>query len=306
MSGPYPGPGRETHQSSCPLTPGCDLSALSCPSRRHDHRTGLSMSAVTSSLKHASVYGFTQRDHSSSSPSSSSSSYSPLRRLQHLTTMVSQPDLVLPLREPESSWEWGTSKKKERGKVERNSWADCTSSRDYSGAHITSRGEESCASSSAGQKQPKVQTGSRDTPSANHIESVVPEKKTDGCFSGPPSPAFSLDSNSPFANGLLHFESSLFEDDDNDDEQGNTSPVDSMQDKHEGMGNALQSTPGDLGRNCKDVTPSSTKVVTRSQSSGQRRRYWDGSEDEWESDTDLLLFEDSLSRPSMASLTPTQ
>lgn len=38
---------------------------------------------------------------------------------------------------------------------------------------------------------------------------------TDGCTS-PPSPDFSLDSSSPFANGL-HFESILFEDEDEDE-----------------------------------------------------------------------------------------
>uniref|UniRef100_UPI0037E70687 uncharacterized protein n=1 Tax=Semicossyphus pulcher TaxID=241346 RepID=UPI0037E70687 len=292
MSGPYAGPGRETHQSSCPLTPGRDLSAHSSSSRRHDHRIGLTMSAAASSLKHASIYGFTQRDHSSSS--SSSSSYSPLRRLQHLTTMVSQPDLVLPVREPERSWEWGMNKK-ERGKEkQRDSWADCTSS-DYRGTHKISR-EESFGSASDGQKQPVVQTGSRDTPAANQSDPTVSEKKTEGCFSGPPSPAFSLDSNSPFANGFLHFESSLFEDDDNDGQA--VSPMGGLQDKHENTGNLLQSTPKELSTDSKDVTLSSAKVVTRSQSSGQRRRYWDGSDDEWESDTELLLLDDSLSRPS--------
>ncbi|XP_078121806.1 uncharacterized protein nsd1b isoform X2 [Sander vitreus] len=305
MSGPYSGPGRETHQSSCPLTSSRDLSAHSCPSRHHDRRVGLTMSAAASSLKHASVYGFTQRDHSSSS-SSSSSSYSPLRRLQHLTTMVSQPDLVLPVREPERSWEWGVNKK-ERGKGmerERDSFAaiaDCNSS-DYSGTGNTSR-EESFGGSSAGQKQPVVQTRSRDVPAANRSDPTVSEKKTEGCFSGPPSPAFSLDSNSPFANGFLHFESSLFEDDDNDAERDTVSPLGGgLQDKQERAGNDLQSTPGHLNSDCKDATLSSAKVVTRSQSSGQRRRYWDGSDDEWESDTELFLFGDSPSRHSMSSL----
>ncbi|KAF1378188.1 hypothetical protein PFLUV_G00187890 [Perca fluviatilis] len=302
MSGPYPGPGRETHQSSCPLTSSRDLSAHSCPSRHHDRRVGLTMSAAASSLKHASVYGFTQRDHSSSS-SSSSSSYSPLRRLQHLTTMVSQPDLVLPVREPERSWEWGVNKK-ERGKGmerERDSWADCNNS-DYSGTANTSR-EESFGGSSAGQKQPVVQTRSRDVPAANRSDPMVSEKKTEGCFSGPPSPAFSLDSNSPFANGFLHFESSLFEDDDNDAERDTVSPLGvGLQGKPERAGNDLQSTPGHLNSDCKDATLSSAKVVTRSQSSGQRRRYWDGSDDEWESDTELFLFGDSPPRHSMSSL----
>lgn len=300
MSGPYPGPGRETHQSSCPLTPGRDLSAHPCPSRRHDHRPGLTMSAAASSLKHASVYGFTQRDHTTSSSPTSSSTYSPLRRLQHLTTMVSQPDLVLPLREPERSWEWGTHKK-ERGKVARDSWADCTS-RDYSGSQMTSR-EESFGNSPATQKQPEVQPGSRDPPAASSRDSVASEKKAEGVLSGPPSPAFSLDSNSPFANGLLHFESSLFEDDDNDEEQRTASPTRGVQETHERPGGVLQSATTDSNLDSKGATVSSAKVVTRSQSSGQRRRYWDGSEDEWESDTELFLFEDSPSWHSAASFT---
>ncbi|XP_031724800.1 uncharacterized protein LOC116395231 [Anarrhichthys ocellatus] len=299
MSGPYPGPGRETHQSSCPLTPSRDLSSHSCASRHHDHRIGLTMSAAASSLKHASVYGFTQRDHSSSS-SSSPSTYSPLRRLQHLTTMVSQPDLVLPVREPERSWEWGGSKKGKGKGMERDSWADCTSG-DYSGTQNTSRGE-SFGVSAAGQKQPVVQTRSRDAPAANRGEPVVSEKKTEGCFSGPPSPAFSLDSNSPFANGFLHFESSLFEDDDNDEEPETVSPLgEGLQDKHENAGKVLQSTPGHSNTESKDGTVSSAKVVTRSQSSGQRRRYWDGSDDEWESDTELLLLGDCPPMHSLAS-----
>lgn len=203
--------------------------------------------------------------------------------------MVSQPDLVLPVREPERSWDWGM-KKKQRGK-EMESWADCTSS-DYSGTQNTNR-EESFGKY-AGQKQPVVQTRSKDAPAAN------PENKTEGCFSGPPSPAFSLDSNSPFANGFLHFESSLFEDDDNDEEREAVSPMGGSQDKHESAGNVLQSTPGDLNSDSK-ATLSSAKVVTRSQSSGQRRRYWDGSDDEWDSDTELFLLGDSYSRHSMAS-----
>ncbi|XP_010770333.1 microtubule-associated protein futsch-like isoform X7 [Notothenia coriiceps] len=282
MSGPHPGPGRETHQSGCPLTPGRDLAA----SRHHDHRIGLNMSA--SSLKHASMYGFTKTEHSSSS---SSSSYSPLRRLQHLTSMVSQPDLVLPVREPERSWEWGGNKK-ERGKeMETDSWADCTSG-DYSGSQNTSREESYCGSSS-GPKQPVVQSRSRDIPAAPDVS----EKKTEGLFSGPPSPAFSLDSNSPFANGFLHFESSLFEDD--DEEQDAVSPLDRGLDKHDRPENLIPSTPGNVNSDSKDATLSSAKVVTRSQSSGQRRRYWDGSDDEWESGSELLLLDDSPTRHSM-------
>ncbi|XP_037544178.1 uncharacterized protein LOC119420823, partial [Nematolebias whitei] len=239
------------------------------------------MSATTSSLKHSSVYRFTQTDHSSSS-----SSYSPLRRLQHLTTMVSQPNLVLPVRDPERSWEWG-AQGKGKGKMERDSWVDY---KDYSVSQITN-GEENFAHSPFGQKQPEVQNGGRNTPPASCTSSVISEKKAEGCFSGPPSPAFSLDSNSPFANGLLHFESTLFEGEDNDEERETISPIGGIldhQDKTE-----PQSPPRNINMASKDTVLPSAKVVTRSQSSGQRRRYWDGSEDEWDSDTELFLFEDS-------------
>lgn len=281
MSGPYAGPGREAHQSGCPLTPGRDLS------RHPDHKLGLTMSAAASSLKHASVYGFGQREHPLPS-----SSYSPLRRLQHLTTMVSQPDLVLPAREPDRTWDWG-SHKNEKGK-ERDPWADRG---DYSGNQNTSR-EERFGNLSAGQNQHEVQGGRREAPAAACVDHAASDKKTEGCFSGPPSPAFSLDSNSPFTNGFLHFESSLFEDDDNDEERGASSPVGDLKDQPERA--VLLSTPGDLNSDSKDALVSA-KVITRSQSSGQRRRYWECSEDEWESGAELFLFEDSPSRPSMAS-----
>lgn len=270
MSGPYTGP----KQYSCPLTSGADLSLSRC----HDHRTGLTMSAVTSSLKHPPVYGFTPREYCfSSSSSSSSSSYSPLRRLQHLTTMVSQPDLVLPLREPERSWDWGSSQR-EMGPA-----ADCAGN-DYSTTQ-NRRKEENLGKSSAGQK-PSADVGSQDK-----------EKKTEGGFSGPSSPAFSLESNSPFANGFLHFESSLFEDEDNGQDQDSSGE---SQDKHESVPHSHLS---DSNSDSKTSTFPATKVVTRSQSSGQRRRYWDGSDDEWDSDTEFFLFSDSYSRHSMASLT---
>lgn len=269
MSGPYTGP----NQYSCPLTSGTDLSLSRC----HDHRSSLTMSAVTSSLKHPPVYGFTPREHcfSSSSSSSSSSSYSPLRRLQHLTTMVSQPDLVLPLREPERSWEWGSSQR-EMGPA-----ADCT-------GHVYSttqnlRKEGNLGKSTGGQKPDG--------------KSQDKEKKTEGGFSGPSSPAFSLESNSPFANGFLHFESSLFEDEDNSQEQDSSGE---SQDKQENVPHSHLSVSNS---DSKTSTFPTTKVVTRSQSSGQRRRYWDGSDDEWDSDTELFLLSDSYSRHSMASFT---
>ncbi|XP_061819007.1 uncharacterized protein nsd1b isoform X2 [Nerophis lumbriciformis] len=258
MSGPHAGP---SQTSSYTLTAARDLS--------HNNNPRPTMSAASSLQR---VYGFAQRD-----PSPPSSTYSPLRRLQHLTTMVSQPDLVLPA-QPVKSWEWASSQKE----PEQDSWDGC---RDYCGAPLARRDE----------KQPEVQRdGSKDAPSASCSSPSTSERKTDGCFSCPPSPAFSLDSNSPFANGLLHFESSLFEDEDNhDEEQQETFPtITDSYNKHETAGNEIQSIPADS----KDTKVSSAKVITRSQSSGVRRRYWDGSEDEWESDTELFLFGDSPSR----------
>lgn len=208
--------------------------------------------------------------------------------------MVSQPDLVLPMREPVRVWDWGMNKK-DRGQ-DTDSWTDCTVSGggdSYASSQATSR--EESLDKSAGQKQLPAQSRDKEAPSGGN-----PEKKTDGCFSGPPSPAFSLDSNSPFANGFLHFESSLFEDDDNDEDPGSRSTEGSSQVKE-------QKPEGAAAVNSvSNATPSSAKVVTRSQSSGQRRRYWDGSDDEWDSDTELFLFGDTYSVHSMASLTSKQ
>lgn len=297
MSGPHVGPKRDSHQPTCPLNSGCDLSTPSLSSRQQGNRTSAIMSAATSSLKHASVYGFSQRDH----PSSSSSNYSPLRRLQHLTTMVSQPDLVLPVREPKRTWDWEAPKKQKGQEIYKDSWTDFTS-RKYCETLYTNK-EESPGKSPAGQKQPEVPTRSTDPPTGKQSNHVPSKKNTEGNSSGPPSPAFSLDSNSPFANGLLHFESALFEDDDADQVRETVSPIEGLRDIHENKGDVPQAASGDLNLNSKDVSLSSAKVVTRSQSSGQRRRYWDGSEDEWDSDTDLFMFVDSPSRQSWASLT---
>ncbi|KAM4547278.1 uncharacterized protein nsd1b isoform 2-T3 [Fundulus diaphanus] len=285
MSGAYQGPERKSHRSSCPLTPAGDLSGLSRPS---NHSFGLTMSATTSSLKHTSVYGYIQTDHTSSSSSSSSSSYSPLRRLQHLTKMVSQPDLVLPTREAERGWEWAPNKK-DKGRKERDSWADY---RNYSVSQIT-KGEENINNSSPGQKQAEVQSESKDLPPVSCHKSAVSEKNADNSLSGPPSPAFSLDSNSPFANGLLHFESTLFEADNNDEEQEAAAAIGDLLDKRDKSETVPQLSPRKVHLDSKDTALPAPKVVTRSQSSGQRRRYWDGSEDEWDSDSELFLFDDS-------------
>ncbi|XP_053704100.1 histone-lysine N-methyltransferase, H3 lysine-36 specific [Synchiropus splendidus] len=266
MSRRYPDPDREDYKPHCPLTPGHNLPPQNNPPKLESQKS--SMSVTTSSLKTSSLHGFTQGDHCSSS--SSSSTYSPLMRLQHLTTMVSQPDCVFPLREttfPEKGWDWKEAKKK------MDSWND--TGQELSSTTI--KGERVGKSSAAEKRQ--------DAPEASQSEPVG---------SCPPSPAFSLDSNSPFANGFLHFESSLFEDeDDNNKEQTVVSSV--SEEKHDEVESAPPASPGALHQEPAAATFTPTKVVTRSQSSGQRRRYWDGSDDEWESDTELFLFGDSPS-----------
>lgn len=59
------------------------------------------------------------------------------------------------------------------------------------------------------------------TPSLlQNMDTALPETRTDSnTRMSPPSPAFSLDSSSPFANGL-HFESILFEDEEDDEDTG--------------------------------------------------------------------------------------
>lgn len=280
MSGPYQGPERKTRKSSCPLTLAHELCGLSRPG---NHGIGLTMSATASSLKHTSVYSYLQTDHSSSS-----SSYSPLRRLQHLTKMVSQPDLVLPTRETDRSWEWEPNTK-DKARKEKDSWSDYG---DYSVPQIISK-EENVNGSSSGQKQTEVQSESKALPSLDCNESTVSEKNAENFLSNPSSPAFSLDSNSPFANGLLHFESTLFETDNNEEEQEAATPMGGLLDKHDKSDAVPQLSPRNVGLDSKDTAPPAPKVVTRSQSSGQRRRYWDGSEDEWDSDSELFLFDDS-------------
>ncbi|XP_072302120.1 uncharacterized protein nsd1b [Eucyclogobius newberryi] len=240
--------------------------------------------SAASSLKHAPVYGFTKRD-SSPSPSPATSSYSPLRRLQHLTSRVSQPETLQPPREPDPNWEW--TRNKETKADRKCNWTDCHS-RKSSKVQVQ---DDAFASPSTGHRQ--------NTPLGNNqSEGGVSDKNN--CFSGPPSPAFSLDSNSPFANGFLHFESSLFED---DDEESSGKPPDA-EGERDLAGNGETATPAlvasDANRECE--AEKSVKVVTRSQSTGQRRRYWDGSDDEgWESDTELFLFADSPLRNALST-----
>ncbi|XP_077596420.1 uncharacterized protein nsd1b [Stigmatopora nigra] len=274
MSGLHAGPSRE---SSRPVTPACDIPPSPQTQQTKDPRPTMS-AATSSSLQRTSIYGFAQRD---SSPPSST--YSPLRRLQHLTTMVSQPDLILPARTGKN-WAWGSDQKE----PEQDAWVDCAGGDYYSNsfAKKADLADGNC-------KEEEAAAASCSSPN-------VSERKTDACFSCPPSPAFSLDSNSPFANGLLHFESSLFEDEDNnggEKEQQEMFPADvESPHKQESPANELQSTSAHLESESKDTNVSAAKVITRSQSSGVRRRYWDVSDDEWDSDTDLFLFGDSPSR----------
>uniref|UniRef100_A0A3B3UUS1 Histone-lysine N-methyltransferase, H3 lysine-36 and H4 lysine-20 specific-like n=1 Tax=Poecilia latipinna TaxID=48699 RepID=A0A3B3UUS1_9TELE len=263
MSGPSKGPDRK---SSCPLTPALDPCCISP-----------AMSAAASSLKHTSVYGYIQSDHSSSS---SSSSYSPLRRLQHLTKMVSRPDLVMPSRGPDRRWDWGSN---QRDRTE-DCWAEY---REYSVSQ-----EDVDVSSSSGEKQTELQSESKDFPAVCCHQSAVSEKMGGNSPSSPPSPAFSLDSSSPFANGLLHFDSALFEADGADEEPQSAAQGPGFLDKRDQPPTSLQLTPVDARLDPEESAVAPPKVVTRSQSSGQRRRYWDGSEDEWDSDSELFLFDD--------------
>lgn len=57
-------------------------------------------------------------------------------------------------------------------------------------------------------------------PFLQNMDTALPDNRTDNnTRMSPPSPAFSLDSSSPFANGL-HFESILFEDEEEDEDTG--------------------------------------------------------------------------------------
>ena len=75
------------------------------------------------------------------------------------------------------------------------------------------------------------------------------DKMMNSCFSDPPSPAFSLDSNSPFANGFLHFESSLFgEDEDSDEGVPDDDEDDEDYGERRGPASSLATRPGRVGR----------------------------------------------------------
>eukprot|EP00063_Salmo_salar_P018648 XP_013993483.1 PREDICTED: histone-lysine N-methyltransferase, H3 lysine-36 and H4 lysine-20 specific-like isoform X4 [Salmo salar] len=174
--------------TSAPNVPFSPSSKHNNPNSRLDPPRAMQLS-TTPALKPPSTYGFMPKD--------LSSSYSPLIRLQHLTTMVSHPDLV------------------QHGEGEREF------------SHTRNAVGKTDFGNSLALTAP--QPSSRDTDTSKTNPSV--EKKSDCCFSDPPSPDFSLDSNSPFANGSLHFESTLFDDDDEEDDEDTALPLTDRQRK---------------------------------------------------------------------------
>ncbi|KAK0138513.1 Histone-lysine N-methyltransferase, H3 lysine-36 and H4 lysine-20 specific [Merluccius polli] len=266
------------------------------PGSRTRHGCSLTMSASGSSVQHPSLYGLAKTQNSPhlsplapSSSSSTSSSYSPLRRLQRLTTAISS-------RPQPARLGRGTGGKKERGAE----W-------EWEGRDEEKESEREKAVNDSGRENGSI--GNDSVAHKHSMARLTSRDQSDSSDSGPASPAFSLNSNSPFANGLLHFESSLFEDDDvnQDDDDGG----DHFDESHEVKEHeTVPDTADDQGRpnkmailesspriSCSNstVTPDVRKptvplgkVVTRSQHSGQRRRYWEESDSEWESDSEFF------------------
>lgn len=268
------------------------------------------MSASGSSVQHPSLYGLTKTRNSSHlsplAPPSSTSSYSPLRRLQRLTTTISS-------RPQPARLERGTGRQKGRGVEWEWEGRDGEKESNQEKAIVgddSSRQNGSTGNDSLAHKHSMARLASRD--------------QSDSSDSGPPSPAFSLNSNSPFANGLLHFESSLFEDDDVNQGDGGDNGGDRFDESHEvkehepspdpaedqGRPNKMavqESNPrvsGPISTVASDVlkpTVPMGKVVTRSQRSGQRRRYWEESDSEWESDSEFFGYGSTTTENPMAS-----
>jgi len=182
------------------------------------------MSASGSSVQHPSLYGPTKTQNSphlsplppSSSSSSSTFSYSPLRKLQQLTATISSRPLPARL-------EKGAGGQTERGV----DW----------GWEGRDEDEESHQGKAIGGGDDPSRENSRigtDSPAHKHsMARLASRDQSDSSDSGPPSPAFSLNSNSPFANGLFHFESSLFEDDDVNQGSGEDDAGDLLDESHE-------------------------------------------------------------------------
>lgn len=219
--------------------------------------------------KSTSTYGFIK---------DLSSSYSPLRRLQHLTTMVSHPDLGLP----------GVGERASQGSREDSHTRNAVGKTDIGNSLALTA----------------TQPGSRDTDNSKTNLSV--EKKSDCCFSDPPSPAFSLDSNSPFANGYLHFESTLF-DDENDDDDNAEDDEDialPLTDRERKVGKSPEPLRGLLNLKVKNIPEPGLSVGKGLQSPGVPPfTAHDGSDEDWGSDCEPLSLGNSPSGPAMASPT---
>uniref|UniRef100_A0A8C7QR28 [histone H3]-lysine(36) N-dimethyltransferase n=1 Tax=Oncorhynchus mykiss TaxID=8022 RepID=A0A8C7QR28_ONCMY len=223
MSQPYELPIKDA-QACCsdPTLTSAPNDPVSSCSKHHNRNSRLdpprAMQLSTApALKSTSTYGFIK---------DLSSSYSPLRRLQHLTTMVSHPDLVLP----------GVGERASQGSREDLHTRNAVGKTDIGNSLVPTA----------------TQPGSRDTDNSKTNHSV--EKKSDCCFSDPPSPAFSLDSNSPFANGYLHFESTLFDDENDDDNAEDDEDIAlPLTDRERKVGKSPEPLPGLLNLKVKNV-----------------------------------------------------
>lgn len=242
--------------TSAPNVPFSPSSKHNNPNSRLDPPRAMQLS-TTPALKPPSTYGFMPKD--------LSSSYSPLIRLQHLTTMVSHPDLV------------------QHGEGEREF------------SHTRNAVGKTDFGNSLALTAP--QPSSRDTDTSKTNPSV--EKKSDCCFSDPPSPAFSLDSNSPFANGYLHFESTLFDDDDEEDDEDTALPLTDRQRK---VGKSPEPLPEFLNLKVKQLLKPGLSVGKGLQSpSVPPLTAHEGSDEDWGRDCEPPSLGNSHSGPSMAS-----
>ncbi|XP_042165655.1 histone-lysine N-methyltransferase, H3 lysine-36 specific isoform X1 [Oncorhynchus tshawytscha] len=270
MSQPYELPIKDA-QACCsdPTLTSAPNDPVSSCSKHHNRNSRLdpprAMQLSTApALKSTSTYGFIK---------DLSSSYSPLRRLQHLTTMVSHPDLVLP----------GVGERASQGSREDLHTRNAVGKTDIGNSLVLTA----------------TQPGSRDTDNSKTNHSV--EKKSDCCFSDPPSPAFSLDSNSPFANGYLHFESTLFDDENDDDNAEDDEDIAlPLTDRERKVGKSPEPLPGLLNLKVKNVPEPGLSVGKDLQSPGVPPfTAHDGSDEDWGSDCKPLSLGNSPSGPAM-------
>uniref|UniRef100_A0A8C8JU39 [histone H3]-lysine(36) N-dimethyltransferase n=1 Tax=Oncorhynchus tshawytscha TaxID=74940 RepID=A0A8C8JU39_ONCTS len=240
--------------TSAPNDPFSPSSKHNNPNSRLDPPRAMQLSTAPA-LKPPSTYGFM--------PKNLSSSYSPLRRLQHLTTMVSHPDLI------------------QVGEGEREV------------SHTRNAVGKTDFGNSLALTAP--QPGRRDTDTSKTNPSV--EKKSDCCFSDPPSPDFSLDSNSPFANGCLHFESTLFDDDDEEDDEDTALP---LTDRHSKVGKSPEPLPEFFNLKVEKLLKPGLSVGKGLQSpSVPPLTAHEGSNEDWESNCEPLSLGNSPPGPSM-------